>query len=167
MKKMYLITFVLLIVFNIPATAQSSDYNCASSMNYFYDYLIDCRNQSKILKTKMEKYVDDRDRYDLFLDLNYRLETSVLRVTDLFDIYYLYDRLRSCATDEEKKFMKMRGNQFLDLYRKKELLEINKSILHNLQKKKFNDEYENWSKYINRLSDLCTFVENSINFNFK
>ena len=168
MKKMFWTAFVFLIAFNIPAIAISSDYNLSSSMNYFNDYIIECRNQSKVVIENLEKYaVIDMERYDINSELSHALETSVLRLIDLFDIYYLYDRLRSCATDKERKYIEMKGTQFLSLYKNKVLLDINNVKLHQLKKKKYYDEYENWLKYINRLSELCNFVGNSINFNFK
>jgi hypothetical protein len=169
MKKMYLITFVFLIVVNIPTIARSSDYDLGSSFNYFYNYTIECHEQSKIVQENIKKYAlyDDMERVEIFLDLSHALEASILRLVDIFDMYYLYDQLKSCATDKEKKYIKMKGMQFLGLYKNKKLLETNKSKLHHLQKKKFNDEYKNWTNYINRLSNLCTFLEKSINYNFR
>jgi len=169
MKKMYLITFVFLIVVSIPTIALSSDYDLGSSFNYFYNYTKKCDEQFKIVQENIKKYtlLGNMERTEIFLDLSYALEASMIRLMDMFDMYYLYNQLKSCATDEEKKYIKMKGMQFLNLYKNKKLLETNKLRLNHLQKKKFNDEYKNWANYINRLSNLCTFLEKSINYNFR
>lgn len=167
MKRMYYSALVFLIAINIPIIARSSDYDLESSRNYFLQYADECNEQSEVVIKNLKKYGKDKDRYIIFNDLGSSLGTSALRVLGLHDLYYLYDRLKSCATDKEKEFMLLQGQAFLYIYKKKALLEFNKFKLHYLQDKKLDNEYENWLKYINRLSNLCTFLEHSINYNFK
>jgi len=167
MKKMYLITFLFLIVVNIPTIARSSDYDLESSRNYFLQYTEECNEQSEVVTKNLEKYVKDKDRRTILLDLGSSLGTSILKVLSLHDLYYLYDHLKSCATNKEKEFMLLQGLVFLDIYKKEALLEFNKLKLQYLQEKKLNNEYKNWVNYINRLSNLCTFLEKSINYNFR